>query len=179
MPVLHLVSGAPGSGKSTLLGQLPNDRFAAVDFDELLEPDGSLLGLDIASPSAEPLWPAYNRLWVRIIAMLPRAGGPVLVLCPLTPDEWATAAAGVAGLPETVWARLDCDDADRRERLAARGWDGDRIAEAIGDAHRLRRVIDREFTTSGRGPADVAADLARWVGDPEARTSAANRTSAR
>ncbi|MDT0267474.1 hypothetical protein RM844_14375 [Streptomyces sp. DSM 44915] len=161
------MTGAPGSGKSTLLPHLVKYPFAAVDFDELLEPDGSVLGEKIASAAASHRWPAYNRLWVRIIAMMLRADRPVLVLCPLTPEEWARAAAGVAGLPPVAWARLDCDDADRRARLAARGWDGGRVEDALADARELRRVISREFTTSGRAAPDVAAELSAWVGDSE------------
>ncbi|WP_181727489.1 AAA family ATPase [Streptomyces sp. PT12] len=163
MATLHLVTGAPGSGKSTVLPHLAEHPFAAADFDELLDADGSLMGTVVARPSASPLWPAYNRLWVRIIGMMLRGGGPVLVTCPLTPDEWAAAAAGAGDAPPVAWARLDCDDADRRARLAARGWGPDRVVDAIEDAHALRRLVDREFTTSGRGAAEVAADLAAWV----------------
>ncbi|MDT0442870.1 AAA family ATPase [Streptomyces johnsoniae] len=164
MPTLHLVTGAPGSGKSTVLPHLAHYPFGAVDFDELLEPGGSLLGLKVASPDAEAVWPLYNGLWARIVAMLLRAGGPVLVMCPLTPDEWERATAGVAGLPRAAWARLDCDDEERRTRLAARGWGDAPVEEALRDADDLRRVVDREFTTSGRSAADVAAALAAWVG---------------
>ncbi|RKN06291.1 hypothetical protein [Streptomyces radicis] len=70
-------------------------------------------------------------------------------------------------MPSVAWARLDCDDADRRARLAARGWGPDQVEDAIEDAHALRRLVDREFTTSGRGAADVAADLATWVATAE------------
>ncbi|ONK15649.1 AAA family ATPase [Streptomyces sp. MP131-18] len=166
MPTLHLVTGAPGSGKSTVLPHLAHYPFGAVDFDELLAPDGSLLGVPVASPAASQVWPLYNRLWAKIVHMLLRAGRPVLVLCPLTPEEWERAAAGVAGLPRAAWARLDCDDAERRTRLAARGWGNAPVEEALRDADDLRRVVDREFTTSGRSAADVAADLAAWVGGP-------------
>ncbi|MFE0176346.1 hypothetical protein ACFWZ2_28925 [Streptomyces sp. NPDC059002] len=137
--------------------------FGAADFDELPEPDGSLMGIDITSSSASAVWPAYNRLWVRIAAMMLRGGRPVLLLCPLTPDEWAGAAADVVGLPCVVWARLDCTDADRRARLAARGWESGQIEEAVKDAEELRAAVDREFTTTGRSSAEVAAAVADWV----------------
>ncbi|MFC5722370.1 hypothetical protein ACFP1Z_19575 [Streptomyces gamaensis] len=168
--MLHLVTGAPGAGKSTVIAHLAAYPFTAVDFDELIGPVGSLLGMDLTSASAGLAWPGYNRLWARIIALMLRSGRPVLVMCPLSPDEWARAASDVAGLPEPLWARLDCDGADRRARLAARGWDREQIDNALGDADELRRVIGRAFTTSGRGPAEVAADLAGWVGEAPRKT---------
>lgn len=165
MPTLHLVTGAPGAGKSTLIAHLAAYPFVAVDFDELIDPVGELLGVDVRSSSASRVWPGYNKLWVEIIALLLRGGGPVLVMCPLAPDEWRRAAsAASAAVPEAVWARLDCADADRRARLAARGWDDGRIEDAVGDAAELRRAVGREFTTSGRSAAATAEALAEWVG---------------
>ncbi|WP_405616527.1 hypothetical protein OG292_23720 [Streptomyces sp. NBC_01511] len=164
MPRLHVVTGAPAAGKSTLLPHLAAYPFATVDFDELPERDGMLLGIDITSPSASPVWPAYNKLWVKIATMLLRAGRPVLILCPLTPAEWLDASAHTTGgPPHTAWARLDCADTDRHDRLAARGWEPGQIEEAIEDAAELRGVVDREFTTTGRGPAETAAALAHWI----------------
>ncbi|MFE7192284.1 hypothetical protein [Kitasatospora sp. NPDC057541] len=163
MSVLHVITGAPGAGKSTLLGHLGAYPFGSVDFDELPEPDGRLLGIGITSPSASPVWPAYNRLWVKIANMMLRAGGPVLILCPLTPGEWASAAADVVDPPRTSWAHLDCTDADRRARLAARGWGPDRVEDAIKDAEELRCAVDRQFTTTGRSPAEVASAVADWI----------------
>jgi hypothetical protein len=163
LPTLHLVTGAPGAGKSTLLRHLGAYPFGSADFDELPEPDGRLLGVDITSASASPVWPAYNRLWVRIAAMMLRAGRPVVILCPLTPNEWASAAGDMVDPPRVAWARLDCADADRRARLTARGWDPDQIEYAIRDAEELRCVVDQEFTTTGRSPAEVAAAVADWI----------------
>lgn len=163
MPKLHVITGAPGAGKSTLLRHLGEYPFGIADFDELPEPDGRLLGVEIVSPSASPVWPAYNRLWVKIATMMLRAGGPVLILCPLTPSEWASATKDVVDPPRVTWARLDCVDADRRARLAARGWDPDRIEDAIKDAEELRCLVEQEFTTTGRSPAEVAAAVADWI----------------
>ncbi|MER7701363.1 AAA family ATPase [Kitasatospora sp. NPDC097605] len=165
MPKLHIITGAPGAGKSTLLRHLGAYPFGCADFDELPEPDGRLLGVDITSPPASPVWPAYNRLWVRIAAMMLRAGGPVVILCPLTPGEWQDASGDAVEPPRAVWARLDCADADRRDRLAARGWDPDRIEDAVKDAEELRCMVEREFTTTGRSPAEVAAAVAAWTTD--------------
>ncbi|MEU6820470.1 hypothetical protein ABZ921_07560 [Streptomyces atriruber] len=163
MSKLHVITGAPGAGKSTLLRHLRDSSFATADFDELPDADGSLMGIDITSPTASAVWPAYNRLWVKVAGMMLRGGGPVLLLCPLTPEEWASAAVGVVDAPRTDWARLDCGDAERRTRLAARGWDSDEVEEAVKDAEEIRGLVEREFATGGRSPAEVAAAVAGWV----------------
>ncbi|WP_306334301.1 hypothetical protein [Streptomyces sp. KL118A] len=163
MSKLYVITGAPGAGKSTLLRHLKDYPFATADFDELPEPDGSLMGVDITSPTASAAWPAYNRLWVKVAGMMLRSGGPVLLLCPLAPEEWAAAAEGIADPPRTAWARLDCTDAERRTRLAARGWASDEVEEAVKDAEELRASVEREFNTGGRSPAEVAAAAADWV----------------
>lgn len=99
MSNLYVVTGGPGAGKSTLLRYLRSYSFGSVEFDELPEDDGSLLGVDILSPAASSVWPAYNRLWVKIAMMMLRAGEPVMVLCPLSPSEWASR-------PRSSWTHL-------------------------------------------------------------------------
>ncbi|GAA1903604.1 hypothetical protein GCM10009837_28850 [Streptomyces durmitorensis] len=171
MTDLRLITGAPGAGKSTLLAHLRHGRhgpFTVVDFDELPDPDGHLLGIEITSPAASAVWPAYNRLWVRVASMLTRGGRPVLVTCPLTPAEWEAAAAGVTDAPKPQWARLDCEDRDRRARLTARGWHDAEIEEALQDARELRDLIGTEFSTSGRAPSDTASAVAAWLRDGSA-----------
>ncbi|MFJ2811544.1 AAA family ATPase [Kitasatospora sp. NPDC087271] len=163
--VVRLITGAPGAGKSTLLGRLRERPVTVVDFDELPDDDGRLLGIDITSPDASGIWPDYNRLWVRIAGMLARGGGPVLVSCPITPAEWEAAAADVPDAPEVVWARLDCADHDRRVRLAARGWSAEQVEEAVQDADELRELVPMAFTSSDRAPAEVAEDVLRWITD--------------
>ena len=83
---LYLLAGAPAAGKTTLLPYLLRaaDGLVVMDMDELLE-DGALLGVTIADPRAALVWPAYDRLWARIVTMVRRAGHPVLLLCPV-PD---------------------------------------------------------------------------------------------
>ena len=91
--------------------RLSPGNLVVMDMDELLDDHGRLLGIDIASPTAVPIWPAYNALWLRITELIRRSGIPVLLLSPLLPAE----------LPEGRWLHLDCPDAVRRKRLAGRG----------------------------------------------------------
>ncbi|GAA4207340.1 hypothetical protein [Actinocatenispora rupis] len=168
MTRLRLLTGAPGAGKTALLPHLTayRGRIVAADFDEVLDARGTVLGTDITGPAAEPLWPAYNRLWARFARILLRSDAVPVLLCPLSPDEWRSAAVGLLDGVEVAWARLDCADGDRRTRLAARGWDARRIAAALDDAAELRRTVPRSFSSTGRSPADLAADVAAWAAAP-------------
>ncbi|MFK4083049.1 AAA family ATPase [Kribbella sp. NPDC020789] len=155
MTRLFVVTGAPGAGKSTVVPELVRlspGNLVVMDMDELLDDEGRLLGMSIASPTAAPIWPAYNALWLRITELIRRSGIPVLLLSPLHPTE----------LPEGRWLHLDCPDAVRRKRLAARGWLQDQIDDALADAAELRKHVPR----SVRGdvsPERVARSILDWI----------------
>ncbi|WP_350280243.1 AAA family ATPase [Kribbella sp. HUAS MG21] len=155
MTRLFVVTGAPGSGKSTVVPELVRlspGNLVVMDMDELLDDNGRLLGIDIASPTAEPIWPAYNGLWLRITELIRRSGIPVLLLTPGLPSQ----------LPEGRWLHLDCADAVRRKRLAQRGWAEDQIAEALADAAEIRKLVPR----SVRGdvaPERCAKSILEWL----------------
>jgi broad-specificity NMP kinase len=150
-----VVTGAPGSGKSTVVPELVRlnpGNLVVMDMDELLDDHGRLLGIDIASPTAGPIWPAYNALWLRITELIRRSGIAVLLLSPLLPAE----------LPEGRWLHLDCPDAVRRKRLAVRGWPATEIEEAVADAAEIRKHVPR----SVRGdvaPERSAKHILEWV----------------
>jgi hypothetical protein len=152
---LFVVTGAPGSGKSTVVPELVRlspGTMVVMDMDELLDDHGRLLGIDIASPTAAPIWPAYNALWLRITELIRRSGIPVLLLSPVLPTE----------LPEGRWLHLDIPDAVRRKRLAARGWAEAQIAEALADAAEIRKLVPR----SVRGdvsPERSAKGILDWI----------------
>ncbi|HEY6738667.1 MAG TPA: AAA family ATPase [Actinopolymorphaceae bacterium] len=156
---LYVLTGAPGAGKTTLLPELVRlSRHAGhgvvvMDIDELLDADGALLGVPIAVPDAEALWPTYNRMWRRIIDMPRRVGHPVLFLCPLVPEEFPGA---------TAWALLDCGDRTRAERLRARGEEEAAIAEALDDARAYRALVETVFDGEEE-PAIVAERIVRWT----------------
>ncbi|WP_238176601.1 AAA family ATPase [Kribbella albertanoniae] len=155
MTRLFVVTGAPGAGKSTVVPELVRlnpGNLVVMDMDELLDDQGRLLGISIASPTAAPIWPAYNAVWLRITELIRRSGIPVLLLTPGLPSE----------LPEGRWLHLDCPDAVRRKRLAARGWLQDQIDDALADAAELRKYVPR----SVRGdvsPERVARSILDWI----------------
>jgi hypothetical protein len=156
---LTVLLGAPAAGKTTLLSHLRDDAALLIaDMDEILE-DGALLGVPVASERGAPHWPAYNRLWVRIISMMTRAGHPVLLSAPVTPSEWATAVADVGTVLPTGFLLLDCEDDVRTARLAERGWSPGRISDAVADAAALRQFGLPVLDSSSRPVAGVAAEL--------------------
>ena len=160
---LFLVSGAPGSGKTTLISHLVriSAHIVAMDMDELLE-DGRILGMPIATPESAPAWTEYNRLWVRITALIRRSGIPVLLLGPLHPAEAALAGADAQD-PQVHWALLDCSAAEQAKRLAARGWTQTQIEAAIDDSARGRAAITTVFRTDQAPAEKIARDLLDWA----------------
>jgi broad-specificity NMP kinase len=159
---LTVLLGAPGAGKTTLLAHLHGGDLLVADMDEILE-DGLLLGIPVASDEAVDQWPAYNRIWVRIVSMMTRARVPVVLSAPVTPSEWDTAVAEVGLAWSTRFILLDCEDSVRSRRLEERRWSAERISDAIGDAAELRDLGLPVLDSTAASVADVAADLTRMV----------------
>ncbi|WBQ05760.1 AAA family ATPase [Kribbella sp. CA-293567] len=157
MTRLFVVAGAPGAGKSTVIPELLRLRsqpLVVMDMDELLDDDGRLLGIEIAAPSAAPIWPAYNALWLRITELVRRSGTPMLLLSPAIPAE----------LPEGHWLHLDCPDTVRRRRLADRGWPEQRIVKALEDAAELRKLVPQSVAGEST-PEESARRILDWVNE--------------
>ncbi|MBB6551054.1 AAA family ATPase [Nonomuraea rubra] len=159
---LFLLAGAPGSGKTTLLPHLLRaaDGLVVMDMDELLE-DGTLLGVPIAEPEAAPVWPAYDRLWGRVVSMVRRAGHPVLLMCPI-PDA-AELAPGARWERQVRWALLDCPDDERVRRLRERGAPQEWIDDAVADAVLGRALIPTVFQATGGVHDGLAARVLSWA----------------
>ncbi|MFD1934019.1 MULTISPECIES: AAA family ATPase [Nonomuraea] len=160
---LSLLMGAPGAGKTTLLPHLLRSAggLVVMEMDELLE-DGTLIGVTIADPEAAPIWPAYDRLWQRVVTMVRRAGHPVLLLCPV-PDPEELAPDGRWAAP-VRWALLDCPDEVRLHRLWERGWAQDWIEDAMADAAQGRALAPAVFH-SDDDVAGLAARVLAWARD--------------
>jgi len=159
---LTVLLGAPGAGKTTLLSHLRGGDLLVADMDEILE-DAGLLGVPVASGSGVAHWPAYNRLWVRIVRMLTRAGVPVLLSAPVTPSEWDMAVAEVDVPIRTTFVLLDCEDGVRSRRLQGRRWSAEQINDALADAAALRGFGLPVLDTTAKPVAEVAADLTSLV----------------
>ncbi|NUW36357.1 hypothetical protein HTZ77_33850 [Nonomuraea sp. SMC257] len=166
---LCLLAGAPGAGKTYLLPYLLGGAggLVVMDMDEILE-EGALLGVPVAEPGAAPVWPAYDRLWGRIVAMVRRVGHPVLLLCPV-PDAEELEPGGRWDGP-LRWALLDCPDDVRRRRLEARGCPKEEIEDAMADARQGRALIPTAFASGGSydggadgDPAVLAARVLAWA----------------
>ena len=156
-PAIRVVAGAPGSGKSTAVAaclamQAP---LIFLDMDWLLDASGALAGTDIRF--ASKTWPAYNRLWSEVLAALARNHNTPVLFAPGMLD----------GVPAENHVHLDCAAPVRRERLAARRWDQNRMAEALEDAAELRRDIPGTPLDSARlSPNQIAARIIAWATPP-------------
>ncbi len=158
--MITYVLGAPGSGKSAIAGPLAGllPGQVVVDWDAFMVPAAALAGREI--PRHRQVWPAYRQPVRAVLEAV--AGLPVVLLGVCTPEA-------LDGWPIDAWALLDCADDERRRRLGPAAWP-DRLAQAIDDARAARParslglpVVD----TTGRTPAQAAADLARYVRRPE------------
>ncbi|MFB4268635.1 AAA family ATPase [Nonomuraea sp. GTA35] len=164
---LYLLAGAPGAGKTTLLPHLLQaaDGLVVMDMDELLE-EGALIGVPIAEPEAAPIWPAYDRMWRRIVTMVRRAGHPVLLMCPI-PDA-IEVPAFVRWDGPVHWALLDCPDDERKRRLQKRGAPQRWIDDALADAAEGRDLITTVFQSVGADHAGLATQVLAWAASPPA-----------
>lgn len=156
---LIVLTGAPGAGKTRIVDPLlvlmPGS--VVIDIDEILDDSGHLLGVPIATPDGEPHWPAYGRLWEKVLQFSLRAGHRVVFCCPMLPEEFALPAR---------WALLDCSDARRRRRLQARGWDESQIEDAITDAADARARFTTRFDSEAKVPPALAQEIAHWITCP-------------
>jgi len=147
------VLGAPGSGKTTiapvLAGLLPGH--AVLDWDAFMGPAAALAGRQI--PDNPETWPAYRELVHAVIGSM--AHLPVVLAGVCTPDE-------LNDWPIDAWVLLDCTDQERQRRLGHHA-DPQRLADAISDGREYRQLGLPVIDTTGRTPAAVAAELAKFI----------------
>ena len=151
--MLTSVLGAPGAGKSAVAGPLRDTlpTHVVLDWDAFMTPASTLAGREVKrSPTT---WPAYRRL-VRaaVDAVVP---APLVLLGVGTPDE-------LADWPIDAWILLDCEDGQRRRRLASR-LQACELEDAVSDAARYRALGLPVVDSTGRTPEAVAVELARHV----------------
>lgn len=167
---LYFVTGAPGAGKSSVVQALHDRRrvpgdadpcaeMLVFDADWLLEVASELAGQDLTQSDARALWPAYRRVWLRILEMIARNGRSAILFTPMAPGSLPPIRWPVS----VDWCLLDCDDATRTVRLRARGWTRAMLDEAIADAAALRGTVGFVIDTSHTTPEEAAARVGGWV----------------
>jgi hypothetical protein len=147
--MLTIVLGAPGSGTSTIAPILRTllTRHVVIDWDDLMPAAAALSGRDVrASPD---LWAPYRSLVQSIVrTVLPSTD--VVVLGVSTRDE-------LIDWPPASWVLVDCNDHERRRRLADRP--RSEVDDAIADAAKYRHLGFPVVDSSGRAVEEVAAKL--------------------
>lgn len=83
------------------------------------------------------------------------------MLSPLTPDQAKRSSVG-RSLGEIRWAVLDCCDACRRKRLAARATE-EQIEEALSDAALLRTLGFALLSSDNTSVESTAHAIAEWA----------------
>jgi hypothetical protein len=144
-----MVLGAPASGKTTVARELRSalSSHVIVDWDDFMPAAGALARRDVRrSPD---LWEAYHQLFRSVIEVLRSV--PTVLLGPCTPDE-------LGDWPEARWVLLDCDDDERRLRLA--GHLEEDVEGALADARQYRGLDLPAVATSRRPVDEVARELA-------------------
>jgi broad-specificity NMP kinase len=150
--MLTIVLGAPGSGKTTIASRLRTtlSAYAVIDWDDLMPAVGALTGSDIRTSPA--MWCPYRELLRSVVSIVKNV--PTIVLGVCTPGE-------LEGWPEARWIVLDCDDEERRRRLAGRP--ATAIEDAIADSSEYRRLGLPVLDTSPRTVEETVNDLARMI----------------
>ena len=124
---------------------------AVLDWDAFMVPAAALAGREISQ--YPETWPAYRELVRVVITSIARLPAVLLGVC--TPDE-------LESWPIGAWVLLDCTDQERRRRLDQRA-DPEQVQDAIRDGREYRLLGLPVIDTTGRTPAEVAAELARFI----------------
>lgn len=151
---MHYILGAPGAGKSALIARLRAmlPERIVLDWDGLMEPAGRLAGRDIRTDVE--LWQPYTELMRHGVGLLDADRVILLTVC--TPDQ-------LTDWPQGPWLLLDCDDEERRKRLAGRGEPPTAVDAALVDARDYRLLGLPRIDTTGRSLEAVAQELAETI----------------
>lgn len=157
---LFVVTGASGSGKTAVFAPLAEQlrgQCITFDVDWLIDPAAALA-------RNEPVhWQAFRDAWLAISHGVAQAGLPTLLLGPLIPEQLEELATR-RWVGNIHYLLLDCPDAVRRQRIAARPpWRSRDIDEQLGFAHQLRASIADRVDTSTGTPDQTASAIAEWV----------------
>jgi len=164
--MIVVFTGAPGAGKSTILKAWlnePLDGVVAFDMDSLLRAGSALASANIQTSRAT--WPAYNRLWLDVLAAVEANGLTPLLFAPIDERDFNEIRRRWPELAtmHLRWLLLDCNDTVRRQRLSRRDDPPQRLAEALIDAAALRATVGHRIDSSDRSASDVLREMKRWL----------------
>lgn len=157
---IHFVAGTWASGKSTLSHLLPTHFPGYVIFDWDLIIPGISMACQTDIRTAPAAWPGLQATWAAILRTVAGCGRDVVLLGPLTPDDFVHADLGHAVLR---CAFLDWPDQTIAERLHIRGVTNAEIEEEIRSAQELRSSSYVRVDLAGCTVDEMTERVARWI----------------
>lgn len=155
---LFIVTGASGSGKTYVIQELRKKlpEFDVFDPDHLVE----FLGHD---------WEKIRNIWLRVARDIAESGRMTVLCGTLMPWD-IEQCADFAFFKHVYYLNLHCEEQIREERLRARNWSDEDIANHKNFANRLLEIADTAYTppmptidTSNTGADEVASQIREWV----------------
>lgn len=161
---IFIVTGAPGSGKTTALDELlhlEHNDFVATDLDWLTKAASELAGNDVVTH--RPSWRPFRQVWFELLQAILKNGKKPVLFANINQRDVAELT-----LPENIgirWALLDCNDRERRKRVASRRHATESgIQDNLDDAYSLRSAsYDVIIDTAKINSTKVALQLRQWI----------------
>lgn len=160
---LYVVTGASAVGKSTVTAALAAElarEVAVFDSDTLMDAfarAGDADGIDDID------WDALAEAWVEVAHGIARQGRDTVLLCSFEP-ALIERLPNRAALAAVHYLLLDCDDAEREARLAARpAWRGPDADVQRVWSRQLRSAVETCVRTDLRSPDETVDAIATWV----------------
>ena len=157
---LFVVTGASAVGKTTVRSALAEELATdAAVFDS----DTFTDAFTRAGDGGDIDWDALAEAWVEVAHGLARQGRDMVLLCSFDPPliERLPNRSSLTGVHYLL---LDCADAPREARLAARPpWRGPDAAGQQTWSRLLRAAIQTRIRTDLRTPAETVDAIAAWV----------------
>ena len=159
MAELYLVTGPWGAGKTSTAPPLARllPECVVFDWDAIIPGLSEATGKNVTTDLST--WEGLRVMWLAVIGAVLAGGHSVVLLGPVTPEDFADSLSGVP----VRCAYLECPDTVLVQRLQARGESDADIADELAYAETLRSSSHAPIPTENQTPLEVAEKVARWL----------------